>query len=107
MLPSDIPEDCIRLILMWYWEFQYAEAADRVAAFRSLYGSIWKQTMELIRESTPMYRIVWVNESYPSPMTMFLPDCRPPFSLRGATIERRVPFFRPYCSPFNLNEDTD
>ena len=106
MLPSDIPDDCIQIILCWYWEFQHAEAVARVAAFRSLYGSVWKQSMELIRESTPMYRIVWVNEAYPSPMTIFLPDCSPPFSLRNATIERRVPFFRPYIEPLNLNDKT-
>lgn len=88
-----IPEDCCSLILKWYWEFQRAEATERVAAFRSLHGIPWSHSMGLIRELTPMYRIVWVNEVYPSPMTIFLPDCQPPFSLRGAIIERRVPFF--------------
>jgi hypothetical protein len=104
MRPSDISEDCYRVILFWYWEFQRAEAIERVDAFRGQHGSAWSTTMSLLRELTPMYRVVWTNEVYPSPMTVFLPDCSPPFSLRGATIERRVPFFRPYCPPLNLND---
>jgi hypothetical protein len=104
MLPSGLPDDCICIIVSWYWEFQRIEAIERLEAFRALHGDTWRTSMELIRELTPMYRIVWINDHYPSPMTVFLPDCHPPFSLRGATIERRVPFFRPYCSPFNLND---
>lgn len=104
MLPAELPDDCIRIIVAWYWEFQKAEAVERVSVFRATYGSTWSITMELIRELTLMYRVVWVNEVYPSPMTIFLPDCSPPFSLRGATIERRVPFFRCLPTPLNLND---
>ena len=104
MLPSSLPDDCTRIIVAWYWDFQIAEAVERIRTFRSAYESTWSTSMDLIRELTPMYRIVWINEHYPSPMTVFLPDCRSPFSLHGATIERRVPFFRRQPPPLNLND---
>lgn len=79
--------------MTWYWEFQRPVATERVAAFQANYAPTWASIMAEVRERTPEYSLVWASVDYPSPMTLFYPDCNP--RLPGTapasyTVQRRV-----------------
>ena len=88
-----LPIECANRIMTWYWEFQRPVATERVAAFQAAYAPTWATIMTEIRERTPEYSLVWASVDYPSPMTLFYPDCNP--RLPGTTptaytVQRRV-----------------
>lgn len=79
--------------MTWYWEFQRPVATDRVAMFQAAYAPSWASVMSEVREHTPEYSLVWNSVDYPSPMTLFYPDCNPRLpgtTVTAYTVKRRV-----------------
>ena len=90
---NHLPIECVNRIMNWYWEFQRPVAIMRITNFQKTYASVWSDVMTEIRERTPEYSLVWNNVDYPSPMTLFYPDCNPrlPGMTPSAyTVQRRV-----------------
>jgi len=53
--PHELPDDVINIIIEFYYDFQMAEANERIQNFRALYGEIWNNVLSQVSGTTIPY----------------------------------------------------
>lgn len=54
-LSHSLPIELVREIMIWIFQFRQAELADRIASFKSSYGSEWSTVLGDVRMNVPRY----------------------------------------------------
>ena len=73
--PHELPDDVINIIIKFYYDFQVAEAADRIQIFKTSYGDIWTSVLtQLPGTSIPYNFHITTYDDTQLSATIFIDD---------------------------------